>query len=294
VTTAVLPDGVRPGGRFDAWAVPRPAYVVCDVDGTLIGPEHGATDEVVAAVGRARSAGLRVGIASGRMGGAIVDLRHQLGSDGPDVVFNGGEIRDGDASVRAWSLTGEQVDGLLDLLAPRDDAYLEIYPSDGFHVSRWDERARPHWDLLGREPLGVLARAADLADGPVLKATIAVFDPAAVSDIAAAVRGLGLVADGGAGSPRTPDLVYVNATHPQADKGRALAAAAAHLELGLDEVVAIGDAGNDLSMLAVAGTAIAMGQAPEEIRAAAHLVVPSVDAHGVAAALDACVTWRSG
>jgi len=55
-------------------------------------------------------------------------------------------------------------------------------------------------------------------------------------------------------------------------------------------VAAIGDAGNDRSMLAVVGTAIAMGQAEPEIRAAAHLVTRSVDEDGVATALDALRT----
>jgi hypothetical protein len=35
-----------------------------------------------------------------------------------------------------------------------------------------------------------------------------------------------------------------------------------------------------------------MGQAPPEIQAIAHLVVPDVDAHCVAVALDAARTWR--
>jgi hydroxymethylpyrimidine pyrophosphatase-like HAD family hydrolase len=107
----------------------------------------------------------------------------------------------------------------------------------------------------------------------------------------AAIAEVGLLA-GAAGSPRTPELTYVNATHPDADKGRALVRAAEHLGVDLADVVAVGDAANDLSMLAVAGTAIAMGQAEAEVLDAAHLVVPDVDAHGVAVALDACLSWR--
>jgi hypothetical protein len=37
-----------------------------------------------------------------------------------------------------------------------------------------------------------------------------------------------------------------------------------------------------------------MGQAPAAIRAASHLVVPDVEAHGVAVALDAAAAWRQG
>jgi Cof subfamily protein (haloacid dehalogenase superfamily) len=295
-TTAVslgppLPAGIEPGGRFDGWQPPTPAYVVCDVDGTLVGPSAEASTEVADAVDRAQAAGLRVGFATGRMRGAVDALHAQLHAVGPHVLHNGAEVRADGATVASWTLAGPQVDALLAIAADRDDLYVEIYPEDGFLVSRWDERARPHWGILGREPTGVITSATDLAGAPVLKATFAVFERAAVPELIERIGSVGLLG-GAAGSPRTPDLVYVNATHPDADKGRALVRAAEHLGLPMRDVVAIGDEANDLSMLAVAGTAIAMGQAAREIRDAAHLVVPAVDAHGVAVALDACLAWR--
>jgi Cof subfamily protein (haloacid dehalogenase superfamily) len=286
-----LPPDVLPGGRFDRWRPAEPRYVVCDVDGTLVGPQAQATDEVVGAIGRAQAAGLRVGLATGRMRGAVGPLVAQLGATGPHVFHNGAEVHDGVRTIASWSVPPAQVDALLALARDHDDAYVEIYTDDRYLASSWDERARDHWDVLGREPDGVLTRAADLDGAEVLKATFAVFAPAAVDGLVAAVGAIGLLA-GPAGSPRTPHLHYVNATDPGADKGRALAAAAAHLGITMAATVAIGDAQNDLSMLAVAGTAIAMGQADDDVRAAAHLIVPDVDAHGVAVALDAVCSWR--
>jgi Cof subfamily protein (haloacid dehalogenase superfamily) len=288
---AALPEGVRPGGRFASWRPATPALVVCDVDGTLVGPTAHASDEVVTAVDRAQAAGVRVGFATGRMRGAVDELQTQLHARGPHVLHNGAEVRADGATVVAWTLEPAQIEALLAIAGDRDDCYLELYPEDGFVVSRHDERARPHWDLLGAEPRAVVSSATELGDARVLKATFAVFDRAATPGIVAAIGEVGLLA-GAAGSPRTPELMYVNATHPDADKGRALVRAAEHLGVTMDEVVAVGDAANDLSMLEVAGTAIAMGQASDEIRDAAHLVVPAVDAHGVAVALDAARAWR--
>lgn len=287
----VLPPGVRPGGRYEVWRPDPPHLVVCDVDGTLVGPTPHAADEVVAAVAAAQARGLRVGFATGRMRLAVEPLWHQLGALGPHVLHNGAEVRADGQTVAAWTLTPAEVDGLLDAFAGRHDAYVEIYTDDAYHVSAFDERARPHWELLGHLPASALAGAADLHGAAVLKATVAVFDPAAVDAVVATVSGLGLAA-GPAGSPRTPDLHYVNATHREADKGRALRRAAVHLGIPLSATVAVGDAANDLSMLAVAGTAIAMGQAPARVQAAAHLVVPDIDAHGVAVALEAVTAWR--
>jgi Cof subfamily protein (haloacid dehalogenase superfamily) len=286
-----LPGSVLPGGRFAAWRPQRPRYVVCDVDGTLVGPEAHATDEVVAAVARAQAAGIRVGFATGRMRDAVGPLARQLGALGPHVLHNGAEVRADGHTVASWAIAPGQVEGLLALARGRDDTYVEIYTEGRYVASAWDERARPHWAILGRDPDAVIASPRELRGEAVLKATYVVFEEAAVLPVIEGITALGLVA-GPAGSPRTPELHYVNATAPAADKGRALTAAAVHLGVDLAAVVAVGDAHNDLSMLAVAGTAIAMGQADDEVRDAAHLIVPDVDAHGVAVALDAVVGWQ--
>jgi len=48
----------------------------------------------------------------------------------------------------------------------------------------------------------------------------------------------------------------------------------------------IGDMPNDLPMFARAGLSIAMGQAPEAVKAAADVVTASNEEDGVAAAID--------
>jgi len=281
-----LPPGIEPGGRFDAWSPARVRYVVCDVDGTLVGPTATASTEVVAAITHARETGLRVGYATGRMRDAVAALHDQLDAPGPHILHNGAEVRADGRTVAAWTLTHAQIDALLAFDREQDDCYLEVYTSSGFLASSLDERARPHWDILGAQPRGIVRAGAELGDEPVLKATFAAFTPAAVRRIVKRLATLDLET-GAAGSPLTPGLSFVNATRRGTDKGAALRCAAQHLDLEVSEVAAIGDAANDLSMLAVAGTAIAMGQAPAEVRAAAHLIVPDVDAHGVAIALAA-------
>lgn len=290
---AVSHASLHPAGRHADWQGPCPVtYVVCDVDGTLVGPQALAQPAVVAALGRARDAGMRVGYATGRMRDAVGMLHDQLDISGPHVLHNGAQVRADGRTVMAWPLDDDAVDALLDLAHRSEDAYVEIYTESGFVASAHDQRAAGHWELIGASPRAVIDRANDLAGQPVLKATFAVFDRRAVPDLVAEVERLGLV-PGPSGSPRTPDLDYVNVTHPDADKGRALARAADHLDVPLSEVVAIGDATNDLSMFEVAGTAIAMGQAPASVHAAAHLSAPSVDDDGVAAAIDQLLRWTA-
>jgi hydroxymethylpyrimidine pyrophosphatase-like HAD family hydrolase len=288
--TPTLPQQVRAGGRYRDWRPGPLAYVVCDVDGTLVGRSAEASEAVVAAVARTEAAGVRVGYATGRMRDAVATLHTQIGASGPHILHNGAEIRADGATVATWSLSSDEIDALLAIAAAHDDLYLEVYAESGFHVSTWDERARPHWGLLGAEPLGVLARAGDLGDASAPKATFATFTDDALAWLLGRLDDLPLEA-GPAGSPVTPHLNYVNVARPGVTKGAALRRAAEHLGVELGQVAAIGDATNDLSMLEVAGTAIAMGQADPQIRSAAHLVVPDVDADGVVVALEAIVTW---
>ena len=286
-----LPAGVSAGGRFTDWGGQPVDYVVCDVDGTLIGPAELASDEVAVAIGQAQTAGLRVGYATGRMRDAVAALHRQLDARGPHILHNGAEVRADGRTIAGWSLTPDEVDLLLGVAAERDDLYLEVYATSGFLVSAWDERARPHWDLLGAEPSGVLSGGDELDDPVVPKATFTTFTDDALRWLVGRLAELPLEV-GRAGSPLTPHLTFVNVSRPGATKGAALQVAADHLGLPLARVAAIGDASNDRSMLQAAGTAIAMGQAPDEIRQTAHLVVPDVDAHGVATALHALVSWR--
>ena len=49
----------------------------------------------------------------------------------------------------------------------------------------------------------------------------------------------------------------------------------------VSEIIAMGDAGNDVSMLRAAGLGIAVGNASDEVKAASDLVVPSCDEDAV-------------
>ncbi len=75
-------------------------------------------------------------------------------------------------------------------------------------------------------------------------------------------------------------------TGKAASKGAALAAACGHLHIDPQQVIAFGDAENDLAMFALAGASVAMGQAQAEVRQAADYVSAANYDNGVAQAVD--------
>lgn len=70
------------------------------------------------------------------------------------------------------------------------------------------------------------------------------------------------------------------------NKGRGLRILADHLGKSLDDFVALGDAAPDAPLLQTAGTGVAMGNAPAELKEVADLVTDHVDNDGFAKALN--------
>ncbi|MFD1318758.1 sugar-phosphatase [Loigolactobacillus zhaoyuanensis] len=79
---------------------------------------------------------------------------------------------------------------------------------------------------------------------------------------------------------------FLEVTKKSVNKGSALAKLAEQLGLTAANVMAIGDQGNDLSMIEYAGTGVAMGNAIDSVKKAAQHVTSDNDHDGVAAAIE--------
>ena len=80
-----------------------------------------------------------------------------------------------------------------------------------------------------------------------------------------------------------PDNIEVNSAG--ANKGDALLFLAAHLGFKKDELMAVGDNGNDVAMLAAAGCSAAVGDGDEAAIRAARFTVAPHDQDGLAEAI---------
>lgn len=70
------------------------------------------------------------------------------------------------------------------------------------------------------------------------------------------------------------------------DKARSLAVLLEKIGITREEMIAMGDGYNDLSMIKYAGLGIAMGNAQEPVKAAADYIAPSNDEDGVVIAVE--------
>ncbi len=78
---------------------------------------------------------------------------------------------------------------------------------------------------------------------------------------------------------------FTDITAAGADKGSGLHAMADYLGLNIEETMAFGDGGNDLSIVREAGVGVAMGNAGDNLKAVADFVTTHVDEDGVRNAL---------
>lgn len=86
---------------------------------------------------------------------------------------------------------------------------------------------------------------------------------------------------------QTKSITVLEAFHPAANKGLAVSWVTEKvMALEARNVLAVGDALNDIEMLEYAGIGVAMGNAPQAVKAIADWVAPTVEEDGVARAIE--------
>ncbi len=85
----------------------------------------------------------------------------------------------------------------------------------------------------------------------------------------------------------------IEITHPMSTKGNAMLEVCRMLEIDPAHAMAMGDSGNDVSMLQAAGFSVAMGNAAPDIQAVADAVTLPYDQDGAAIAIERYILHKS-
>jgi Cof subfamily protein (haloacid dehalogenase superfamily) len=266
----------------------RIRLLAIDLDGTLVNDRLEMDPRDVAAVKAATAAGVMVVLATGRMFKSSLRYAEPLGLRGPIINYQGAVVREiasGDVWYRC-ELTVPMQQRVLALAEPKD-WHVNAYVNELVYTAR----ARPEADLyawVAMVPYEVVGPLSEWVKQDSTKMVLVDLDPAKVpARIAELSAWMGDVAR----VTRSLDW-FVEVVNPQVSKSAALAMVAHRLGIAREEVAAIGDNLNDQDMVSWAGFGVAMGNAPEALKAVAKYVTAPIGEVGVAQVIERFVLSR--
>lgn len=260
----------------------RPLLLAIDLDGTLVEPRRPVRPAVVAAVKRAIAAGVRATIVTGRMYVGAKPFAALLDLDGPIICYQGAVTADARSGRFEREVPLANAVALRVYHAAKDAGYhVQFYRDDRFFVEENNAYARLYSKTSETEAVVVPSLPDAFAGGDSTKVNIVTDPDKTPAALALMQRVCG---DDAYVTRSNPE--FVEMLSPLVDKGVALRLLAEHIGVPMERVAAIGDSYNDLPLLRAAGFAIAMGSAPDDLKAQADAVVADVEHDGVAEAID--------
>lgn len=256
-------------------------FVISDVDGTLVNKDKKLTQPTIDAVARLQAAGVPFTIISARPPSGIAWLVDALKPTGPIAAFNGGTIIAPDGSVVERRVLDRGAVEQSFAIAGQSGATPWIFAEGRWHIVDPGNPHVPH-EILSSAQQPVVETDMTPLYGAVDKLTWVSDDQDLLVDLQGKMRAV-FGSDATIGMSQT---YYLDLTHPSANKGDGVATLARIAGVDLASVAVLGDQYNDVPMFERAGIAIAMGQAPEPVKAKATYVSSSNDEDGVAHAID--------
>ncbi len=272
--------------------------LICmDMDGTLLNDKKEVSERAIKAIEKAHNLGVKVVIATGRIFVSAEFYGDIIGVKAPIIASNGAYIRekDADKAIYEEGLGSENYELVLNLLRKYDIVphfYTEdtIYTEKLIHSSLSYKNANKtlpqnrqvkikvinDWNKLFIEenPRIIKAMAIDL-DGKKIKEAKAEFISLNRFQIVSSLK----------------NCFEVMAK--ETSKGNALKKICDYYGIDRNEIIAIGDNENDISMIRYAGLGIAMGNAESEVKELADYITLSNEEDGVARVIEEFIIKES-
>jgi len=259
-----------------------------DIDGTSAGETNQIRSAVLEAIAAVQVKGVEVAIATGRMYCAALRFHQAVGSRLPLIAYQGALIQDPNTARihRHWTLAKPTV---LELLAYFEqvefaaELSIHLYIDDQLYVRELTPATQAYAQRSGVKAIAV-GDLRQVLDQPATKLLTLCDDSSRIEHLLSHLK-----------RRYTPAELYLTtsvatffeAAHPLVSKGEAVRYLAEEvLGLSAAQVMTIGDNFNDLEMLKYAGIGVAMGNAPDPVKAIADWVAPDVEADGAAAAIQ--------
>lgn len=251
--------------------------LVLDMDDTLLTDDHKISNENKEMLFKAQELGVYVILASGRPTPAMTAYAKELQLDDSYMIsYNGAVITDlkQDKVIFEQTLTQEQIHELYDY-SLKSNTHIITYV-DGKIVSETDsEFIEIEKNITGLEHNKVLSFKDEVQSSAVK--CILLEEPSYLKevekDLKAAMPHLSV-------SMSKP--FFLEVAQNGIDKGASIKFLAEKLDIHQSEIIAVGNAGNDLTMIEYAGLGVWVDNVDPELRDKGDFIVASNNDHGVA------------
>lgn len=258
--------------------------IAIDIDGTLLNEKNELAPATIAAIQEATAQGIKVVLCTGRPLTGVSPYLKKLGISGDDqyaITYNGSVAQtvSGKVLINHSLSHDDYID--LEALSRKLNVHFQIETPDYIYTANKNISG---YTIYESYLVSMLIRYRSTDEMPhdlTISKAMYVDDE---DKITAAWNAM----------PQAfKDKYYVVQSMPffievmnrDASKGNALRELAAQLNLTQDEVMTLGDQGNDLTMIEYAGLGVAMGNAIDEVKAAADAITLTNAGDGVAAAI---------
>jgi 5-amino-6-(5-phospho-D-ribitylamino)uracil phosphatase len=258
--------------------------IALDIDGTVLLEDGVITDAVIAAVAKVRDAGHEVMLATGRSVALTMPILDRLALTPEYLVCSNGAIT---LKRDATAPTGYRRE-YVETFDPSEVLTTIRGSLEGANYAVEDERGQ--YKFTGSFPDGTLGAVSEKVPFEELLTThttrVVVISPGhKIEDFLSVVERMGLHKV----SYNVGWTAWLDIAPDGVNKATALERVRELLDIPRARVLAIGDGRNDIDMLewaSVEGRGVAMGQAPDEVRAAANETTGTELDDGVATVLD--------
>lgn len=258
--------------------------IAVDMDGTLLNHKKEISERNRQAIKAAKSIGKTVVIATGR---PLIGIKRYLeslemtGDKDYVIAFNGALVQE----AKSGRLIAKKTLSLED--------YKRLYEVSldlGVHIQALSEHhvmtpvANPYTDVEANINL-IETEIIPVAEVSETMTIVKVMFVDAPEKLDAAVERLPEWVKETYTIVRSSDI-FLEFLDKSVDKGAGVAALAAELGITAEQVICVGDAGNDLAMIQYAGLGVAMANAFDEVKSAADYMTSSNEDDGVAEVIE--------
>jgi len=258
--------------------------IATDLDGTLLKSDATLAEDTINALRKAMALGARVVLSSGRMLESILPFANQIGTECPMIALNGAMAYDPKRGETIFSQAiPMETAKLVCRMAEQNGVFIQYYPGRGLFYAKRD----PKWCDLYESRVGVRGQALGKPLSQSLSSDamklLSLGEGAAFQSLGAQLKAVSGVS-----------VTYSNATYMEimasgVNKGTALSKVAQKMHISPDEIMAFGDAENDLEMLQFAGEGYVMENARAALLGKVKNVAPANDENGVARTVEKAI-----